>query len=91
MKSQLNRIELVTRPAENYLHLFPEMFPFGRKRDPAEREEKERRKRDKREKQGQALESGGRLSNADLQRLEEVRRSLASKGGQPIGGVTSAR
>ena len=60
------------------------MFPFGRKRDPAEREEKERRKRDKREKQGQALESGGRLSTADLQRLEEVRRSLASKGGQPI-------
>ena len=64
------------------------MFPFGRKKDkgPVDREEKERRKREKKEKQGKAVRDGGRLSAEDLQRLEEVRRTLSGKGGAPDDG-----
>ena len=59
------------------------MFQFGRKKEktPAEREEKEKRKKDKREKKEKAIRDGGRLSIEDLQRLEEVRKTLGSKGG----------
>ena len=59
------------------------MFSFSRKKEktPAEREEKEKRKKEKREKKEKAIRDGGRLSIEDLQRLEEVRKTLGSKGG----------